>query len=256
MMDSAGIAKRFALTGEVAVVTGGGTGIGFAIAHALCQAGASVVIVGRREDVLKDAVARLGSRSSYERHDVRDLDGASALVNRIGERVGPPGILVNNAGMHLKKLAGDTSDAEVAAILVANVGAAFALTRAALPAMLARRSGVVLFVASMAALVGIPSVVAYSAAKSALLGVVRTLAVEYGPVGIRVNAIAPGFIESDMMHAAMDEPRKQRVLSRTPLARFGNADEIAGAALYLSSPAGAFVTGVCLPIDGGFAIGF
>jgi NAD(P)-dependent dehydrogenase (short-subunit alcohol dehydrogenase family) len=253
-----GSSAGFGLAGHVALVTGGGTGIGFGIANAFVQAGCRVVIAGRREDVLRQAVLRLGENASYTAHDVSDLAAAPALIENVRRLAGTPAILVNNAGMHLKKPSEATTDAEFADVYLSNVSAGVALARAALPGMIEAGSGRILFVASMASLVGIPDVLAYSAAKSALLGVVRSLAVDWGRDGIRVNAIAPGFIESDMMRQAMarDAPRRERVLTRTPMGRFGHPNEVAEAALFLCSDAASFVTGVCLPVDGGFAGGF
>ena len=136
--------------------------------------------------------------------------------------------------------------------------AAFALTRAALPGMIKRQHGNILFTASMASLFGIPYVSAYSTAKAAYLGLVRSLAAEVSAHGVRVNAIAPGWIESDMMRSALDNDpaRKAKILGRTPMNRFGQAEDIGWAATYLCSPAGRFVTGVVLPVDGGASIGF
>jgi gluconate 5-dehydrogenase len=142
--------------------------------------------------------------------------------------------------------------------LQTHVSAAHALSAAALPGMIGRRRGHILFTASMASLIGIPLVVAYSAAKAAYLGMVRSLAVEVAPHGIRVNAIAPGWIDSPMLRQAManDPARQAKILGRTPMNRFGEADDIGWAAVYLCSPAARFVTGVCLPVDGGASIGF
>jgi gluconate 5-dehydrogenase len=124
--------------------------------------------------------------------------------------------------------------------------------------MIARKSGSILFTASMTALMGIPLVVAYSAAKSACVGMMRTLSVELGPHNVRVNAIAPGWIASDMLDKALsgDPPRKATILGRTPLNRFGEPEDIGWAAVYLSSPAAKFITGVVLPVDGGAAEAF
>jgi gluconate 5-dehydrogenase len=165
---------------------------------------------------------------------------------------------VNNAGIHLKKSAVETTPAEFNAILQTHVVAAFGLTRGVLPGMIQRKHGNILFTASMASLFGIPLVVAYSAAKAAYLGMVRTLATEVSRHGVRVNAIAPGWIDSDMMRKALNEDseRANRILARTPMNRFGEAEDIGWAATYLCSPAARFVTGVVLPVDGGASIGF
>lgn len=249
----------FSLADQIAIVTGGATGLGFGMARSLIAAGARVVVVGRREAELRQAVARLGPAARLVRHDVTALHEADRLVAAVTEAAGgPPDILINNAGIHLKKPALETATDEFQRILDTHVLGAHALTRAVLPGMIARRHGSILFIASMAALFGIPQVVAYSAAKSAHLGMVRTLAAEVSVHGVRINAIAPGWIESDMMRTALgkDPAREQRILQRTPMNRFGAAEDIGWAAVYLCSPAARFVTGVVLPVDGGASIGF
>jgi gluconate 5-dehydrogenase len=249
----------FRLNGEVALITGGGTGLGLAMARAFVQAGARVVIAGRREQELAQATAELGPEAFSVVHDVSATKGAPVLVARASELAGVPvSILVNNAGIHLKKDAVATAASEFATVLQTHVLGAHALAAAVLPGMMERRHGCILFIASMASLFGIPKVVAYSAAKSAHLGMVRTLAVEAGSYGVRVNAIAPGWIDSAMSRKALDDDpaRKAKILGRTPLGRLGDAEDIGSAAVYLCSPAAKFVTGVVLPVDGGISIGF
>jgi gluconate 5-dehydrogenase len=250
--------KPFSLKGEIALITGGGSGLGLGIAACFVKAGARVVLVGRRVDVLNATAKKLGRKALVEAHDITELDEAEHLIQRVNKRVGPISILVNNAGIHLKKTAVDTTPAEFNLVLQTHVVAAFSLTRAALPGMIKRKHGNVLFTASMAALFGVPYVSAYSAAKSAYLGLVRSLAAEVSPHGVRVNAIAPGWIESAMLRKALDNDpaRKAKILERTPMNRFGKAEDIGWAATYLCSPAGKFVTGVVLPVDGGASIGF
>jgi gluconate 5-dehydrogenase len=252
--------NAFDLSGETALITGGGTGLGLGMAQCFAQAGAKVVLVGRREAELKRAAAGIGSLASYVAADITRLDRAGELVRRASEAAGGSSvtILVNNAGVHLKKPADQTAPEEFNAVLQTHVLAAHALTAAALPGMIERRRGSILFTASMTALFGMPLVVAYSAAKSAYLGMVRSLAAEVGPHGVRVNAIAPGWIESEMLRKALagDEPRTQKILSRTPMHRFGDPHDVGWAAVYLCSPAARFVTGVVLPVDGGASIGF
>jgi len=222
------------------------------------RAGARVVLIGRREEVLRKAVQKLGRRAIAQPHDITKIDQAEDLINTVTRRVGPISILVNNAGIHLKKPAVETTPAEFDSLLQTHVVAAFSLTRAVLPGMIKRRRGSILFTASMASLIGIPSVVAYSAAKSAYLGIVRTLAAEISGHGIRINAIAPGWIESKMMRRALsgDPERAQKIISRTPMKRFGSPDDIGWAATFLCSPAARFITGIVLPVDGGASIGF
>ncbi|HSY43012.1 MAG TPA: SDR family oxidoreductase [Candidatus Acidoferrum sp.] len=250
--------NEFSLKGETALITGGGNGLGFGIAECFVAAGARVVLVGRRADVLQRAVKKLGKAATFEPHDIRALDEAENLIKWVSKSVGPISILVNNAGVHLKKTAVETTPAEFNEMLQTHVVAAFSLTRAVLPQMIKQKRGNILFTASMASLFGIPLVVAYSAAKSAYLGMVRSLATEVSPHGVRVNAIAPGWIESEMMQNALngDPKRSNKILARTPMNGFGTSRDIGLAATYLCSPAARFVTGVLLPVDGGVSIGF
>lgn len=256
---SAMLLDRFRLDGEIALITGGGTGLGLAMARRMSEAGARVVVAGRREDTLREAVAQCGRGAAHVVHDVTRLEEAPNLIQQATRCAGgAPTILVNNAGINLKRPAVETTEAEFASVMQTNVMGAFALTRAAAPAMLDRGGGSILFIASMASIFGIPGVVAYSAAKSAYLGLVRTLAVELSPGGVRVNAIAPGWIDSAMLQTALasDPARRDRILERTPMGAFGAPDDIAWAAVYLCSPAARFVTGTVLPVDGGVSIGF
>jgi gluconate 5-dehydrogenase len=165
---------------------------------------------------------------------------------------------VNNAGNNLKKDAVHTTEEEFLNVMHTHVTGAFALSRRLIPAMKEHRKGNILFMASMASLMGLPRVIAYSAAKNAYVGMVRSLSTELSMDGIRVNAIAPGWIVSDMTRKALDSDpeRKERVLRRTPMGRMGDPSDIAWAAVYLCSPAARFVTGVLLPVDGGASIGF
>jgi len=250
--------NRFRLDGEAALITGGGTGIGLAIARQLAKAGAKVVLAGRRASVLNQAVAGIGCNAGVVVCDVTKVERIGAVLARAESVFGPVSILVNNAGIHLKKPGAETTDQELLDVLRTHVLGAHALTRAVLPGMVRRRHGSILFVASMASLFGIPNVYAYAAAKSAYLGMVRSLAVEASPAGVRVNAVAPGWIETDMVRKAMagDPGRKRRILARTPLGRFGEPEDVGAAVVYLCSPAAKFVTGVVLPVDGGVSIGF
>jgi len=256
--SSIDLASPFSLSGQFALVTGGGTGLGFAIAKSFLAAGAQVAITGRRRQILTEATHSLGEGAFAYEHDVTDAAGADSLFEKIEQRHGPVSILVNNAGVHLKKALTSTTFEDFNHVLATHVGGAFSMTRAVAPQMKKIGNGSVLFIASMSALLGMPNLVAYSAAKSAYLGMVRSLATELAVDGIRVNAIAPGWIETPMLHQALDgDPeRKAKILSRTPQHRFGAAVDIGLAAVYLSSPAAEFINGVVLPVDGGASIGF
>jgi NAD(P)-dependent dehydrogenase (short-subunit alcohol dehydrogenase family) len=248
----------FRLNGEVALITGGGTGLGLAMAKSMALAGAKVVLAGRRTAVLRTASAAIGPQAGVVACDVTRISEAAKVVAKAEGLFGPITILVNNAGVHLKKPALETSEEEFTRVLKTHVLGSYALTRAVLPGMLRRKHGAIIFIASMASLFGIPNVFAYSAAKSAYLGMVRSLATEVSPAGVRVNAIAPGWIDTDMVRKAMtgDPARKRRIVARTPLGRFGEPGDVGAAAVYLCSPAAKFVTGVVLPVDGGVSIGF
>jgi len=257
-MNKPPLNPAFDLTNQTALITGGGTGLGLGMAKCFVASGARVVLVGRRKVELNKACATLGKGAFAISSDVTKLETAPAIVEQAEKVAGPISILINNAGVHLKKPATETSDAEFANVIQTHVFGAFALTREAGRRMIERKSGCVLFTASMASLMGLPLIVAYSAAKSAYAGMVRSLASEWGPRGVRVNAIAPGWIASDMLDKALsgDTARKTKILARTPMARFGEPEDIGWAAVYLCSPAAKFVTGVVLPVDGGAAIGF
>jgi len=251
--------SSFTLEKETALITGGGTGLGFGIARCLAAAGARVVLVGRQPHELEQAAATIGPQASFVPHDITQLEQAVPLVGAAEAAAGSPiSILVNNAGVHLKKTACETTPAEFQSVLTTHVCAAHALTAAALPGMIARGQGSILFTASMTAMFGMPLVIAYSAAKSAYLGRVRALAAEVSGRGVRVNAIAPGWIESPMLRQALsgDPARTGKILGRTPMGRFGQPEDIGNAAVFLCSPAAQFVTGVVLPVDGGRASAF
>jgi gluconate 5-dehydrogenase len=250
--------KAFSLDGKVALITGGGTGLGFAMAECFIAAGARVVITGRRTEILERAVARLGPNAAGIEHDVTRTESATLVLTEIREKHGPPTILVNNAGVHLKRALTDTGTEDFRNVLGTHVEGAFAMTRAAVPYMKEACGGSVLFVASMTSLIGMPLTVAYSAAKSAYVGMTRSLATELAPDNIRVNAIAPGWIETPMLEQALagDPERKKKILGRTPMQRFGTPADIGWCAVYLCSPAAAFINGVILAVDGGASIGF
>jgi NAD(P)-dependent dehydrogenase (short-subunit alcohol dehydrogenase family) len=245
-------------SGRLVLVTGGGAGIGLTISTAFADAGAKVIITGRREDVLKEACASLGHGADYIVNDVRDLDSLPAMVDRIETNHGPIDILVNNSGINLKKHVLGTTDREFSDIIQTNLSGLYTLTREVAGKMTQRHRGSIIMITSMAAIYGIPEVSAYSASKSAVLGLTRSLAVDLSPFGVRVNAVAPGFIDTPMLRRAFsaDPGRERRVLERTPMRKLGTTEDIANAVLFLASDRAAFITGVNLPVDGGNSIGF
>jgi NAD(P)-dependent dehydrogenase (short-subunit alcohol dehydrogenase family) len=243
---------------KIALVTGGGSGLGLAIAKAFTRNGITTIIVGRDEEKLKQAVQTLGENAHYRTCDLSDLASIPPLVQSTCASFGRIDILVNNAGINLKKEFTEVTDEEFQRIITTNVCSVFSLSREVVKDMLKRSSGCIINISSMAAQYGIPKVIAYSASKTAVDGMTRAMATELSPKGIRVNAIAPGFIYSDMTAKALDSDpeRKAKVLSRTPMGRMGQPEDIAEAAVYLASNAARYVTGVVLPVDGGNSIGF
>ena len=243
---------------KLAIVTGGGSGLGFAIAKAFTQDGITTVIAGRDENKLKKAQEQLGPLCFYKVLDVTDFNAVPAFVEEIESNYGPIDILVNNAGINQKKEFIDVSDTDFTNILNTNVTAVFVLSREVVKQMLKRKKGAILNISSMAAQYGLPKVIAYTASKTAIEGMTRAMAVELSPMGIRVNAIAPGFIYSDMTAKALDaDPeRKERVMARTPMGHMGEPEDIGTAALYLSGDGARYVTGVVLPVDGGNSISY
>jgi len=181
-----------------------------------------------------------------------------ATVKKLREQHGPIGILINNAGINLKKPFAETNDAELISLLQTNVVGANSLTHALLPQLRENGAGSVVFISSMAALFGLPRITAYSISKAALTGAVRSLAVELGEYNIRVNAVAPGWIETEMTRRAFehDQSRRKKIIDRTALGRMGEPADIGWAVAYLCSPAAKFVTGTILTVDGGASIGF
>ncbi|MBX3253647.1 MAG: SDR family oxidoreductase [Chitinophagaceae bacterium] len=250
--------KHFDLSGKRAVVTGGSKGLGRAITAGFIEYGAEVIITGRNQEDISNTCKELGSQCKGVVFDLKNIDGIPAFVDQTEAAYGKVDILVNNAGIHLKKNAVDVSDEEYNEVILVNQRAVFSLSREWAKKMLARKAGSILMISSMASQYGIPKVIAYTAAKSAIEGMTRALAVELSPYGIRVNCIAPGFIETEMSSKALngDPERKQKILSRTPMQKLGAPADVAMAALYLCSPAAAYVTGIVLPVDGGNSIGF
>lgn len=243
---------------EVAVITGGASGIGFAIAKKFVQNNIRVILIGRDKTRLKLACETIGENADFVGCDLSGISDLPAIVEQIAEKQGKIDILVNNAGMNLKKAMNEVTDEEYQKVILTNQTAMFSLTREVSKIMQKQGSGVILNISSMVSRYGLPNIIAYTASKSAVEGMTRAMAVELAPYHIRVNCLALGFIKTNMSTLALekDPERKKRVLSRTPLGRLGKPEEVADAALFLISPASSFITGVVLPVDGGNSIGF
>lgn len=243
---------------KIAIVTGGGSGIGLAITEKFISAGIETVIVGRDEKKLNDAKEKLGELCHAMSCDMSNLSSIPALIEKVIEQFGQIDILVNNAGINMKKDFTEVTDEEFQSVITTNLSAVFAISREVVKQMLVQGSGSIINISSMAAQYGLPRVIAYSASKTAIDGMTRAMAVELSPKGIRVNAIAPGFIETAMTAKALntDPERKAKVFGRTPMGYMGQPSDIGDAALFLASDASKYITGVVLPVDGGNSIGF
>lgn len=242
----------------IAIVTGGGSGIGFAIAEKFISNKITTIIIGRNKEKLKTAKSKLGELCSTVSFDLNDLSGIPLLIKKILKEYGRIDILVNNAGINLKKEFTEVTDEEFHKVIQTNVEAIFALSREVSKAMIENKSGSIINISSMASQYGLPKVIAYSASKGAIESMTRAMAVELSPKGIRVNCIAPGFIATEMSANALnnDKERKSKVLSRTPMGVLGSPSDIGDAAFFLASPSSSFITGIVMPVDGGNSIGF
>jgi 3-oxoacyl-[acyl-carrier protein] reductase len=232
--------------GRVVLVTGGNRGIGLAIARAFAANDDRVAITHRGSGA-PDGL--FGVRCDVT--SSADVDAAFATVEA---ELGPVEVLVANAGMTDDTLLLRMTEESFQRVLDANLIGAYRVAQRAAKAMLRQRRGRLIFISSVVALVGSPGQANYAASKAGLIGMARSIARELGSRSITANVIAPGFIETDMT-ASLGEAREKEILASVPLGRYGTADEVAGAALYLASPAGAYVNGVVLPVDGGLGMG-
>lgn len=244
------------LGGKVAVVVGGTSGIGRAIAHGLAQAGADVIPTSRREEQV-DAVAReieaFGRRSLRVTSDVSDRASLERVLREAVDAFGKVDILVNSAGRTKRAPTIDFSEDDWNAILDTNLTGTLRACQVFGRHMLERESGSIINIASLSTFVALHEVAAYSASKAAVGSLTKSLAVEWSSRGVRVNAIAPGVFRTALNEKLLDETERGReFLLRTPMRRFGNVDELAGAAIFLASDAASFVTGEILAVDGGF----
>ena len=243
---------------KIAIVTGGASGIGLAIAEKFVANNIQTIVIGRNEEKLNAAKQKLGELCAVISFDLTNLPEIPQLVNKLYDEYGNIDILVNNAGINMKKEFTEVTDEDFQKIIATNVNSIFSLSREVVKRMVEKGKGTIVNISSMASQYGIPKVIAYTASKSAIEGMTRAMAVELSPKGIRVNCIAPGFIATEMSAKALnnDPERKNKALGRTPMGVLGEPSDVGEAAVFLATDASKYITGVVLPVDGGNSIGF
>ena len=250
----------FSLKGKVALVTGGNAGIGKGIARGFAQAGADIAIGARNqaktEAVVRELKEEFGVRAMGLQVDVRQEQQILDMVQKILDHFGRIDILVNNAGMNIRKMPQEITSQEWDEVLEVNLRSAFLCAKAVYPAMKKAGGGKIISIGSMTSILGGAKLAQYGASKGGILQMTRSIAVAWAPDNIQVNSILPGWINTDLtVGARRDIPGLQeRVVARTPAGRWGEPDDLKGTAIFLASAASDFVTGVGLPVDGGFSI--
>ena len=241
------------LKDKTAIITGGGTGIGLATARAFCQEGAKVILFGRRKEKLEKAVEKLGGSAIIVQGDMTNNNDLDKLIKETLHNFKKIDVLVNNAGLFNGSPLHEISDSQWDEIMDINIRSVFQLTRRVLPAMLSQKYGNIIHISSILGLIAVPQVAAYNVSKGALNQFSRSIAVEYGAFGIRSNSICPGLIATDMTADLMQDADLMKEWSKEyPIGRFGKPEDVANACLYLASDESSFVTGITLPVDGGF----
>ncbi len=251
--------KLFDLSGRAAIVTGGNGGIGFGMARALAEAGAAVAIAGRNREKSTAAVAeleRLGATAIEIPVDVRDAQSCRAMVQAATDRFGRLDILINNAGTNIRKPPQDYALEEWHLILETNLTSAFVCAQAVYPAMVMSGGGKIINIGSMMSIFGGPFHAPYAASKGGIVQMTKALASAWAKDNIQVNAVLPGWIDTELTRAARRDIAglHEQVLARTPAGRWGTPEDHAGIAVFLASPASDFVTGTAIPVDGGYSI--
>jgi 3-oxoacyl-[acyl-carrier protein] reductase len=242
------------LDGQIALVTGGSRGIGRAIAEALADAGARVAIIGRDGARAGDVAGRLpGAGHAGYACDVADPDQVRGTVSAVEAELGPVDILVNNAGITRDNLLIRMKDEEFDEVIAANLKGAFNFTRSLAKSMMKRRAGCILNITSVVGLMGNAGQANYAASKAGLVGLTKSVARELAPRGVRCNAIAPGFIKTDMT-AELTEAQVAQLREQIPLGELGEPGDIAGVARFLAGPAARYITGQVLAVDGGMVM--
>ncbi|MGH7266342.1 MAG: SDR family NAD(P)-dependent oxidoreductase [Candidatus Rokuibacteriota bacterium] len=251
--------KLFDLTGRVAVVTGGNGGIGLGMARGLAQAGAAVLVAGRDEAKSAAAVKELeaqGAKAAATTVDVRREASCRAMIQTAVDRFGRLDILVNNAGTNIRRQPQEYSLEEYQTVLETNLTSAFMCCQAVYPAMVRAGGGKIVNIGSMMSIFGASFTAPYAASKGGIVQLTRALATAWARDNIQVNAVLPGWIDTDLTRKAREQVSglHERVLARTPAGRWGTPDDHAGIAVFLASPASDFVTGTAIPVDGGYSV--
>ena len=251
--------SMFGLKGKVAVVTGGNGGIGLGMARGLAEAGADVVVAGRKAGKSKEAaaeLAKLGVRTGVVEVDVADEASCRAMVAEAAKQMGRIDILVNNAGINIRKPPEAYTSKEWREILSINLDGAFYCSQAVYPEMKKAGGGKIINIGSMMSIFGAPLTTAYAASKGGIVQMTRALATAWAADNIQVNSILPGWIDTELTQRARVDIKglNENVLSRTPAGRWGTPEDFSGIAVFLAAPASDFVTGTAIPVCGGFSV--
>ena len=251
--------KLFDLSGKVAIVTGGNGGIGLGMARGLAEAGASIAVVGRNEAKSLAAVGELekaGGKAISVAADVTDKNAVAAMIERVKGALGRIDILVNNAGINIRKPPHTLEIGEWDSVIATNLTSAFVCSQAVYPSMKAAGGGKIINIGSMMSIFGASFTPAYAASKGGIVQFTRSCACAWAADNIQANAVLPGWIDTDLTKRAREQidGLHDRVLARTPAARWGAISDFAGIAVFLASPASDFVTGTAIPVDGGYSV--
>ena len=251
--------KLFDLSGKVAIVTGGNGGIGLGMARGLAEAGAAIAVVGRNEAKSLAAVGELekaGGKAISVAADVTDKNAVAAMIERVKGALGRIDILVNNAGINIRKPPHTLEIGEWDSVIATNLTSAFVCSQAVYPSMKAAGGGKIINIGSMMSIFGASFTPAYAASKGGIVQFTRSCACAWAADNIQANAVLPGWIDTDLTKRAREQidGLHDRVLARTPAARWGAISDFAGIAVFLASPASDFVTGTAIPVDGGYSV--
>lgn len=248
--------RLFDLTGKTALVTGGGRGIGRSIALALAEAGADVAVTSRTKEELEKVcgeISEFSRKTFYQQMDIRDMNSMSEFTERLVKEQGSIDILVNAAGLNVRKSFLEFTEADWDYVMDVNLKSVMRCSQIVIPYMLQQGQGSIINIASLTSQIGLVNASAYCASKGGVSQLTKAMAVEFAQEGIRVNAIGPGYIKTKMTEAVFqDEKRVQWMLSRIPMGRTGEESDLQGAAIFLASKASDYVTGQTLYVDGGW----